>query len=489
MSEPRLTTIVGLEVHVQLATESKLFCGCPTTFGAPPNSQVCPVCLGEPGSLPVLNRKAVELAIKTGLALNCRIEGLTHWDRKHYFYPDLPKGYQTSQLDRPICHDGEVTLFDPKTLEPLRTVRIIRAHLEEDAGKSLHDVAGQGRGTRIDLNRAGTPLLEIVTQPDLRSGEEARLFLTELRLTLLDLGVSDCNMQEGSLRVDANVNVKVAEGSESWATPIVEIKNLNSFRAVARAIDYEARRQWEQWGRHNERPTGHLKETRGWNDATETTYLQRAKETSADYRYFPDPDLLPIPIEESWVQGCRQQIPPPPAVSRRELVQQFGLSPYDADVIVSQGRLFLDRFQRLVDHVGDAKLVSNWLQQSVLRYMNEHQLSIDDYPVEADRFAEFLASIKRGEIPSPRAREVLELMEQGASAQEAARQLGIESVSDDDLRALCQGVLADAPAVADDLRQGNMKAVGALIGRARTRNPNADPRRLRELFLELIQEK
>lgn len=489
MSQPRLTTIVGLEVHVQLATESKLFCACPTNFGAPPNSQVCPVCLGEPGSLPVINRRAVQLAIKTGLALNCRIDPVPHWDRKHYFYPDLPKGYQTSQLDRPVCHEGELVVFDPKTLEPLRTVRIIRAHLEEDAGKSLHDEAGQGRGTRIDLNRAGTPLLEIVTHPDLRSGEEARLFLNELRLTLLDLGVSDCNMQEGSLRVDANVNVEVEEDSDRWATPIAEIKNLNSFRAVTRAIDYEARRQWEEWSQRPERPVGHLKETRGWNDATETTYLQRAKETSADYRYFPDPDLLPIPVDEDWVQTCRQQIPPPPSAARRELVDQYGLSPYDADVIVSQGRLFLNRFRELAEKVGQAKLVSNWLQQAVLRYLKEHQVSIDGYPVETDRFAEFLKGIAQGDVPSTRAQEILELMEGGMSIQEATRELGIQSVSDEELRLLCQNVLDESPTVANDLRQGNAKAVGALIGRARAHNPNADPRRLRELFLELTRER
>ena len=265
MSSER-ATIIGLEVHVQLETKSKLFCGCSTRFGAPPNVHTCPVCLGAPGALPVLNRRALELAIRVGLALNCRIERDTKWDRKNYFYPDLPKGYQISQFDRPICAEGYLDLMDAENDRDQRRIEIERAHLEEDAGKSSHDETGAGGDSKIDLNRAGTPLLEIVTRPDLRSGTEAKTFLTELKLILSNLGVSDCNMQEGSLRVDANVNLHLLAGSQSIATPIVEIKNLNSFRAVQRAIDFEAERQWQQWQADGKTIDQGAKQTRGWDD-------------------------------------------------------------------------------------------------------------------------------------------------------------------------------------------------------------------------------
>ncbi len=293
MSEP-YTTIIGLEVHVQLATASKLFCGCSTRFGGEPNTQTCPVCIGMPGSLPVMNRRAVELALKTAVALNCEIPPRTKWDRKQYYYPDLPKGYQISQFDLPMSHAGRLAISDTKDRFAPKDVRIIRAHLEEDAGKSLHDEeAGKG-DSLIDLNRTGTPLLEIVSEPDLRSSAESLAFLKELRLLLTYIAVSDCNMQEGSLRVDANINLHFDTPAGKVATPIVEIKNMNSFRAVERALDYEAPRQYREW-----QETGRVlgkspKQTRGWDDAAGVTRAQRSKEESSDYRYFPDPDLVPV---------------------------------------------------------------------------------------------------------------------------------------------------------------------------------------------------
>ena len=293
------TIVIGLEVHVQLLTESKMFCACSTRFGAPPNTQTCPVCIGMPGTLPVMNRRAVELSIKAALALNCRIAGFTKWDRKNYYYPDLPKGFQTSQYDLPLSYDGWLEISDPKGEFPAKRIGIIRAHLEEDAGKSMHDEAAGKADSRIDLNRAGTPLLEIVSQPDLRSPAEAKAYLTELKLLLNYLGVSDCNMQEGSLRVDANINLHIdplAGQSEGGviATPIVEVKNMNSFRAVERAMTYEAQRQWDIWRETGKRIGDVPKSTRGWDETTQTTYLQREKEESADYRYFPEPDLVPV---------------------------------------------------------------------------------------------------------------------------------------------------------------------------------------------------
>ena len=308
MSTP-YTIIIGLEVHVQLLTESKLFCGCGTRFGEPPNTRTCPVCIGMPGSLPVLNRKAFELGMKTAAALDCDISRFTKWDRKNYFYPDLPKGYQISQFDLPIGVNGRLAIPD-------RIVRILRVHLEEDAGKSMHDETAGKADSRIDLNRAGTPLLEIVSQPDLRSPEEAKTYLTELKLLLNYLGVSDCNMQEGSLRVDANINLHMDAPDGIVATPIVEVKNMNSFRAVERALGYEALRQWQQWRETGRRLGNAPKTTRGWDEASQTTRPQRTKEESSDYRYFPDPDLVPIAVTDEEVERVRASVGQRPAALR-----------------------------------------------------------------------------------------------------------------------------------------------------------------------------
>src|SRR5262245_25982914 len=290
------TTIIGLEVHVQLSTASKLFCGCSTRFGAEPNTQTCPVCIGMPGTLPVMNREAFQLALRTAVALNCEIPPFTKWDRKQYYYPDLPKNYQISQYDLPMSQHGFLDISDPKGgFEPKR-VRILRAHLEEDAGKSLHDEVAGKADTLIDLNRTGTPLLKIGSEPDMRSPLEAKTFLTELKLLLTYIGVSDCNMQEGSLRVDANVNLHIKTAEGKLATPIVEIKNMNSFRAVERALEYEAQRQWAEWQETHRKLGDAPKQTRGWDDVAGVTRGQRSKEESSDYQYFPDPDLAPVTV-------------------------------------------------------------------------------------------------------------------------------------------------------------------------------------------------
>ncbi len=315
-TEKPYTVIIGLEVHVQLATRGKLFCGCSTQFGAPPNTQTCPVCIGMPGTLPVMNREAFRLALKTAVALNCEIPRFTKWDRKQYYYPDLPKGYQISQFDLPMSQGGYLPISDPKgRFEPKR-IGIIRAHLEEDAGKSMHDEAEAKADSRIDLNRCGTPLLEIVSEPDLRSPDEAKAYLTELKLLLNYLGVSDCNMQEGSLRVDANINLHIDASEGKIATPIVEVKNMNSFRAVERALAYEAQRQYEAW-----RQTGHKlgdvpKSTHGWDEQDQVTREQRSKEESSDYRYFPDPDLVPVITTDEQIDEARASLGELPAYLR-----------------------------------------------------------------------------------------------------------------------------------------------------------------------------
>src|SRR5215218_9548065 len=300
--------IIGLEVHVQLSTASKLFCGCSTKFGAEPNTQTCPVCIGMPGTLPVMNREAFQLSLKTAIALDCNIPSFTKWDRKQYYYPDLPKNYQISQFDLPMSHEGHLEIRDSKGGFEPKTVRIRRAHLEEDAGKMLHDEKSGKGDSLVDLNRTGTPLLEIVTEPDLRSSAEAKVFLNELKLLLTYLGVSDCNMQEGSLRVDANVNLHIDIPQGKVATPIVEIKNMNSFRAVERALDYEAERQWREWHETSRKLGDAPKQTRGWDDTAGVTRGQRSKEESSDYRYFPDPDLALVTVDQNQVTEIRTSL-------------------------------------------------------------------------------------------------------------------------------------------------------------------------------------
>lgn len=486
-------TIIGLEVHVQLATKSKLFCGCPNRFGGEPNTQVCPVCLGMPGSLPVLNAEAIRLALITGVALDCVTPSaekvnFTKWDRKQYFYPDLPKGYQTSQFDLPITEAGTLTIAvddnDP------RDIRITRAHLEEDAGKSSHDESGGGGDSIIDLNRAGTPLLEIVSEPDLRSSAEAKAYLTELKLLLTFLGVSDCNMQEGSLRVDANVNLHVddpTEPNKKAATPIVEIKNLNSFRSVERAIDYEVRRQWKDWQETGRRMGQAPKTTRGWDDSAEVTRPQREKEDSADYRYFPCPDLAPVVTPAAEIEAIQAAMPELPAALRLRLQTDHGLNAYDADVIVNQGREIVDYFLAVTQDAGDAKQAANWISQHVLRVMNAEGKTLEEIGLPADRLAGLINKLTGGDLPSSRSREVFDLMiEKTIDADAAMKELGIAAVDESELVTICQELLDANPKVVADVQGGKQQAVGSLIGQAKKRNPNADPGRVRAICLELI---
>src|SRR5437868_4281610 len=358
------TTVIGLEVHVQLLTRTKLFCGCRNQFGLPPNSATCPICLGMPGVLPVMNRTAFELALKAALALDGKIAAFTKWDRKNYYYPDLPKNYQISQYDLPFCNGGHL---DVDTAAGPKRIRLIRVHLEEDAGKSLHDESGGGKESKVDLNRTGTPLLEIVSEPDLNTPEEAVTYLQELRLMLRELEVSDCEMQEGSLRCDANVNLHIPQPDGSVAqTPIVEVKNLNSFRSVERALKYEAQRQYEQF-RHDGKQLGQApKATAGWDDDRGVTRIQRRKEEASDYRYFPDPDLVPVEVDEAWLNRVRANLGELPAAQRARLQSQYGLSAYDAGVLTRQGRQLVAYFEEVARAAGDAKAASNWITNKLL---------------------------------------------------------------------------------------------------------------------------
>ncbi len=487
------TTVIGLEVHVQLQTHTKLFCGCSTKFGAPPNTQVCPTCLGLPGSLPVMNRRAFDLAVRAALALECRIAPFTKWDRKNYFYPDLPKGYQISQYDLPFSSDGHLEVVDPKGAFS-RNVGIIRVHLEEDAGKSMHDEAAGTADTRIDLNRAGTPLCEIVSEPDLRSPQEARAWLNELKLLLVYLGVSDCNMQEGSLRVDANVNLHIPLPGEGGAdgriakTPIVEIKNMNSFRSVERALAYEAARQWEEWQATKVEMGKMPKQTRGWDDPAGITRPQRQKEESSDYRYFPEPDLVPVTVSETEIAAARAAMGDPPTVLRAALAETWKISAYDADVLVNQGRELVTWYEDLATRVGEGKVASNWMQQDVLRTLNERGGTIAEFPVTTEQVADIIGRVQKGDFDTSRGREIFAaVLETGKSVADVVASMGIAAVSDDDLVALCQELLAANPKIVADVKGGKEQAAAGLIGQAKKKNPNANPGKVRQMCLDLIR--
>jgi len=488
MSDKPFKIVIGLEVHVQLATKSKLFCRCSTQFGAEPNTQTCPVCIGMPGALPVMNREAYRLGLKTALALGLRIPSFTKWDRKSYFYPDLPKGYQISQFDMPMSAEGRLLISDPDGAFTNKRIGIIRAHLEDDAGKSMHDEATGKSDSRIDLNRTGTPLLEIVSEPDMNSPLEARAYLQELKLLLDYLAVSDCNMQEGSLRVDANINLHIDAPDGMVATPIVEVKNMNSFRAVERALEFETGRQWDLWQETGQKIGDVPKQTRGWDDGAQVTRGQRSKEESSDYRYFPDPDLLPVKVTEEEIDAVRAELGELPAQLRERLQASYDLPAFDADVLVNQGRAVVGFFTEVADGCGDGRLTCNWIRQDILRTLNDRQVGIGDLGVSPAGMTGLLTAVKNRDIDTARARDVFnEMVESGEEAAAVMKRLGIEKVDDSALEDLCRELLAANPRVVADLKEGKVKAVGALIGQAKKKNPNVNPGQFRELCIQLAQ--
>ncbi|QDT30860.1 Asp-tRNA(Asn)/Glu-tRNA(Gln) amidotransferase subunit GatB [Thalassoglobus polymorphus] len=492
------TLIVGLEVHVQLLTKSKIFCGCANRFNPDaPNTQTCPVCLGHPGSLPVMNEEAFRLSLITATAINCEIAPFTKWDRKQYFYPDLPKGYQISQFDLPFSHDGwlEVTSDDGSR----RKIRINRAHLEEDAGKNIHDESGRGNDSQVDLNRTGTPLLEIVSEPDIRSAAEAKSYLEELHLLLTFLGVSDCNMQEGSLRCDANVNLHYGEGDEKVATPIVEVKNLNSFRAVEASIEYEAERQrkiFAETGRKLGDP-GVSKETRGWDANRNATFGQRGKEEASDYRYFPDPDLIPVTVSREQVEAIKAALPEPPATRRRRFENELGLSAYDADVIVNQGKDLADYYEEVVAVCRDGKQAANWVTQDILREMKERSFEISEFPIHSELLGTIIQRVVDKKITNKSGREVLGVLLEDADEEreltlsrvdEIIQERGLEIVSDTGaLDEAIQAAIAESPKAVEDFKAGKQQAVGALIGKVMRVAKGADAKAVREMIIKKLQ--
>lgn len=473
--------VVGLEVHVQLLTQTKLFCGCRTTFGSAPNSQVCPVCLGMPGVLPVMNRRAFDLSLRAALALNCSIAEFTKWDRKNYYYPDLPKNYQISQYDLPFSYEGFLEInaaADPKKEYVAKRIGIIRAHLEEDAGKNMHDESGRGGDSKVDLNRTGTPLLEIVSKPEINNAEEAKAYLEELRLLLREIGVSDCEMQEGSLRCDANVNIHVPYEGGIAATPLVEVKNLNSFGGVARSIAYEADRQYAEFQKDpvNYRFGRILKTTAGWNDARGVTVVQRHKEEAADYRYFPEPDLVPVVVSVAEIEAARLAMGELPAQQRKRLQEApYSLSAYDAGVLTAKGRPMVAYYEAVANTLGDGKAASNRISDFLMGALNERKEEIDQFPINASAFAQFVRETASANQQDRR--DVFKhMLEHSVDVATAKKTLGVKDASDFDeagLRAAVIAAIAANPQAVDDFKKGKTAAANRIKGHVMKTNKGA----------------
>ena len=465
--------VVGVEVHAQLRTKSKMFCGCTTTFGSSPNSQTCPVCLGLPGSLPVMNRAAVEMAVRVGLALNCTIGVNNRFARKNYFYPDLPKGYQISQYESPICEHGwfEIVVGDSK-----KRVRIRRAHLEEDAGKNIHETGTSG--SLVDLNRAGTPLLEIVTEPDMSSTDEVIAYLKGLRDILMYLEVCDGNMEEGSFRCEPNLSLRPL-GQREFGTK-VELKNINSFKVVKDAMEYEIKRQTKvlsEGGKIRQ-------ETRSWNIDRGETAVMRSKEEAHDYRYFPDPDLVPLKLDKEWVEGFMSSLPELPAARARRFVSDYGLPEYDAGILTSSKGL-AEYFESCVKCFNQPKTVSNWVMGELTRELNNSGTDVSVSPVSPERLVELLSLVDQGTISLKVAREIFpEVYSSGKTPAQIVQEKGLTQVSDEGaLDKIIEEVLAKSPAQVAQFKEGKQQVLGFLVGQVmKASGGKANPGKVNELL-------
>ena len=444
--------VIGLEIHCELKTKTKIFCSCPTDFGAEPNTQCCPVCMGLPGALPVLNRRVVDYAMIAGLAANCTIASRSKQDRKNYFYPDLPKAYQISQYDLPLCEHGYLEI---ETGTATKRVGITRIHIEEDAGKLIHD---DKLGTLIDMNRCGVPLIEIVTEPDLRSAEEVRVFLQKLRAILIYTGVSDCKMNEGAFRCDVNLSVR--KKGESSLGVRTEMKNLNSFAFITKAIEYEAKRQIELL--ESGEPV--VQETRRFNPATGKTFSMRSKENADDYRYFPDPDLAPIELTEDMLRALKASIPKLPDVRKHEYIRQYGISSYDAEMIVS--RIWVaDLFEKSAELTAHTKTLTNLIISEVFRYLEPDDDIIPFTPGQLASLAEMLGA---GRLNAGTAKQILnEIAGSGIEPEAVVKERGLEQISDAALLSeIVREVVAENPKSVSDYRRGKTAALQSLIGKA-----------------------
>ncbi len=472
----RYEAVIGLEVHVQLLTRSKIFCSCSTRFGDPPNSNVCPVCLGLPGALPVLNRQAVTMAMKAAMALNCAIHPRSRFARKNYFYPDLPKGYQISQYDEPLAEFGYLEISGPSGP---RRIGITRVHLEEDAGKSLHEgFADSATTSYIDLNRSGVPLIEIVGEPDLRTPEEAYEYLTRLKTLMLYLEVSDCNMEEGSLRCDANCSVRPA-GQAEFGTK-TEIKNLNSFKFLQKALRYELDRQIavvESGGAIEQ-------ETRLWDSREQRTYTMRSKELAHDYRYFPEPDLLPLVISEEWKDEARQSMPELPEARQARMMREYGLPATDVAQLAAS-RALADYYERAAKASGEAKLAANWVLSELLYLLNQDGREINQSPVPPASLAELVKLIQAGSISGKMGKELLaEMYRSGRSAAELMAEKGMEQISDPAAIAVAaRAVIQANPKQTEQYRGGKTATLGWFVGQVmKATRGQANPQMVQDIL-------
>jgi aspartyl-tRNA(Asn)/glutamyl-tRNA(Gln) amidotransferase subunit B len=473
--------VIGLEVHAQLLTRTKLFCSCANRFGDPPNTHVCPVCLGLPGALPVLSREAVTLAVKAALATRCTVQEESIWARKNYFYPDLPKGYQISQYEKPVALEGFVEIPSPEG--DRRRIRLQRIHMEEDAGKLLHEgFPWSDEKSGVDLNRSGVPLIEMVTHPDLRSPEDAFEYLSALKAILLYAEASDCNMEEGSLRCDANVSVR-RRGTEAFGTR-TEIKNLNSFRHVARALEHEIARQVALLESGGEV----VQETRLWDADRGETRPMRSKEEAHDYRYFPEPDLSPLRIDEEWIEEVRASLPELPADRRRRFVDEYALPDYDAAVL-TQSREVADYFEAVAGDSGNAKAASNWVMNEVLRKLKEDETDLGACRVPPQALAELVELVEKGTVSGTTAKEVFERMWGSGEAPGGIVELeGLAQVSDEGaLQTTVTEVVAAHPEQVASYRGGKKAAIGWFVGQVmRKTQGKANPRVVNELLKKAL---
>ncbi len=470
-------TVIGLEVHVELATKTKIFCGCSTAFGGAPNTHTCPVCTGMPGSLPVLNKQVVEYAMAVGLATNCSITQYCKFDRKNYFYPDNPQNYQISQLYLPICRNGHV---DIETPAGKKQVRIHEIHMEEDAGKLVHD--DWEDCSLVDYNRSGVPLIEIVSEPDMRSAEEVIAYLEKLRMTIQYLGASDCKLNEGSMRADVNLSVREV-GAGEFGTR-TEMKNLNSFKAISRAIEGERARQIELI----EEGKKVIQETRRWDDNKEYSYAMRSKEDAQDYRYFPDPDLVPIRISDEWIEAVRERQPELQDAKAERYKKEFDIPEYDIGIITGSKKL-ADIFEETTAICHNPKKVSNWLMVETMRLLKEKEMEPEDITFTPENLAALIRLTDENAINSTVAKEVFEKMfSEDIDVNQYVEENGLKTVNDEGaLRAVVEQVIADNPQSAADYQAGKTKAIGFLVGQTmKAMKGKADPGMVNKLLKELL---
>ena len=471
-------TVIGLEVHVELATKTKIFCSCSTEFGGAPNTHTCPVCTGMPGSLPVLNKQVVEYALAVGLATNCQIHQNCKFDRKNYFYPDNPQNYHISQLYLPICHDGWVEI---ETENGTKKVGIHEIHMEEDAGKLVHD---EWEGcSLVDYNRSGVPLIEIVSEPDMRSADEVIAYLEKLRLLIQYLGASDCKLQEGSMRADVNLSVREV-GAKEFGTR-TEMKNLNSFKAIARAIEGETARQIDLI----ESGEGVVQETRRWDDTKERSYAMRSKEDAQDYRYFPDPDLVPVIISDEWIEEIRSRQPEFRTEKLERYKEEFDIPQYDAEILTNSKKL-ADIFEQTTAICKKPKKVSNWLMVETLRLLKDNNQEPEDLKFAPENLAKLIDLVDEGTINNKTAKEVFEVIfKEDVDPQAYVEEHGLKSVNDEGaLRAVIEEIVAANPQSVSDYKGGKQKAMGFLVGQTmRAMKGKADPGSVNKILKEILE--